>query len=158
MKGVINIVKYIKSKQGYKLRSALPDAIDDARELCYTINIKRTLNKPDPFQNNIKCVALFISGTKILSIGINKYKKTNPFGKIYIDNKKTDTHAEIDGLMKVLKMNTTNKITDIFCYRGLKTPLPSYPCIYCISLLRKYLPQRRLWVFDENKNLNIYLI
>ena len=83
------------------------------------------------------------------------FNKENPRGFIrcercitYAEKLKNSIHAEADMIMKLIKSDSLNKVTDIVVFRGTNKPLNSYPCKICQGLLKTYLDSVRLWWYD----------
>ena len=111
--------------------------------------------------NGKQYVALYISGNRIVSIGINK-SKTHPlllkfkYDSCYYyseDNSYKNhkiqypIHAELDGYIKIL--NQSINYDKLFVYRGADGKLPSKPCHVCSSWISKI---NKLKVVYTNEN------
>jgi hypothetical protein len=102
------------------------------------------------FVSSLRCLALAFDGSRIVEYGENKLK-THPFlKKMYHDKNLMSIHAEADLVMKLLKNDVIDKITDIVVLRGTSKLLSSHPCSICYGLLQMYLPNVRLWWFDAD--------
>ena len=122
----------------------LIDAYHNYRTIVEGINEGRT-NIKDKKQ----CVALYVSGNRVVSIGLNK-SKTHPlllkfkYDTCYYyceDNSVKNhqiqypIHAELDGYIKIL--NQSINFDKLFIYRGPHGTLASKPCHICSAWISK---------------------
>ena len=142
-------------KIGKKFSGTLPSILPEIIDVCKQYN-KRNNRKFDP---SLRCLALAFNGSRLVEFGENKMK-THPFLKeMYHDHNRMSIHAEADLVMKLLKRNNINKITDVVVLRGTLKLLSSYPCHICYGLLEMYLSQTRLWCYNrDNKKWSVNIL
>ena len=89
-------------------------------------------NKENPrgFIRCERCITYALNGSRLLAIGYNQ-RKTHTFTKMYHEKLKNSIHAEADMIMKLIKSDSLNKVTDIVVFR-----------------LKTYLDSVRLWWYD----------
>lgn len=136
-------------KIGHRFKGAVPSILYEAQRLSLNFNIEN----PRDFQPCIRCLALAFNGSKLVEYGYNK-KKTHPFTqKLYHSKHKDSIHAEADLVMKLLKDDKIDLITDIILVRGTSQPLNSHPCEICTGLFKMYFANVRLWFYDSLKEV-----
>jgi len=131
-------------KVGKKFRGALPYILPEIIDMAKMHN---TINDRS-FEPNFRCIAIALSGSKLVEYGENK-SKTHPFLKeMYHDKKLMTIHAEADLTIKLLKKDLADTITDIVVLRGTHNLLSSHPCNICFTLFKIYFNKVRLWWYD----------
>ncbi len=118
------------------------------------MDVAKSINDTrDDMRSSTKCVALYLDGRKIVSVGINK-TKTHPLllkfqyntykyyseGNINDRNNKRHRpqypiHAELDGYIKLL--NNGADFDTLFLYRGDNCNMASEPCHVCANWLKR---------------------
>ena len=101
-----------------------------------TVLAKECCCKPnEEFARSKRFCALAFHGNRLLAFGINKMKTP---GKKYIDypnNEKYSTHAEIGLLIKLIKENIVDEVTDVIVVRAFEKFYESKPCPLCLAHL-----------------------
>ena len=105
-------------------------------------------NKKNPrgFLSCYRTLAFAFNGTNLITVGENKLK-THPKYKEYADDKRLSIHAEIDMILKLERMESIKKVTDILVIRGAVKFLNSFPCKFCYPNLQKHFNMVRLWFY-----------
>lgn len=132
-------------KTNIRFHGSMPHILNDIINIALKFNILH----PRTFEPGMRCISFAFDGSKLIEYGINK-RKTHPFTKNYHDLLHTTQHAEADMVMKLLKKQNLNLITDIIVIRGSKKPLNSHPCSICSGLFDMYFTNIRLWFFDSD--------
>lgn len=137
----------------HNIGSVMPFALETLKERALRFN---RLN-PRNFVSQYRCVSFFLNGSRLIATGTNNHK-THPLFKDYADNYRFSTHAEMAGIIQLIKMDTLDSVTDVVCFRGTRVPLPSEPCVRCMPNLKKFLPLTRLWFLDKNNNWTLQIL
>ncbi len=138
----------------FKLNNRLPYSEDEVNRICKNEISKNSWYKKR--KNFDCCVTLFIDSKKIICIGHNK-NKTHPSVKLHVDNNRKSIHAEMDGLIQLNRNKYMDNITDIFSFRGRNFSRNSFPCVYCMAYLKKYMSGRKLWFYNHNELNYIFI-
>lgn len=129
-----------------KYKRAMPHIIEEVAPKSLLYNKKN----PRGFLSCYRTLAFAFDGTNLLAIGENK-NKTHPKYKEYADDNRLSIHAEIDMILKLQRLNSIKKVTDILVIRGAANFLNSFPCKYCYPNLQKHFNMVRLWFFKDGK-------
>ena len=142
-------------KAGKRFKGTLPSILPEIAAMSIEHNLKNTRH----FDSSLRCVAIALDGSRLVEYGENKLK-THPFLKeTYHDLKRMSIHAEADLVIKLLRRELTDGVTDVVVLRGTRRLLSSHPCSICYSLLRVYLRSVRLWWYDaETKGWRVKII
>ena len=133
-------------KVGHKFKGAIPAILEEVLRMGLVYNKLNDRQFPGCF----RCVAFAFDGSKLIGFGKNKQKTHTFTKKLYHDKMLMSVHAEADLIMKLLKSDSINDVTDIIVIRGTKQPLNSHPCPICTGLLKMYFNKIRLWWYDSN--------
>lgn len=129
----------------HRLGCSMPYSLDKLEDRALKFNAEN----PRRFIEQYRCISYFLNGSRLIVTGFNVHK-THPLCKEYADNFRFSTHAEMSGIIQLGKLNVIDKITDIVCFRGTQTPLPSEPCPRCMKNLISFLPMTRLWFLNKH--------
>lgn len=124
----------------------MPSILDELIDISLNFN----KNNPRDFDTSYRCIAYAFDGSRLISVGYNTKKTPGAKYKIYADDAKLSTHAEIMMLKDILKKNKENYITDIVVVRGTERLLDSKPCKFCLGFINKIFTNIRLWYFKDN--------
>jgi hypothetical protein len=116
------------------------------------LNIGLSYNRTNAryFPGSLRCISFAFDGSKLIGFGENKPKTHTFTKKLYHDKLLMTIHAEADLLMKLLKSDSVDDVTDIVVIRGTKQPLNSHPCSICSGLFQMHFTKVRLWWYDAD--------
>ena len=133
-------------KVGHKFKGSMPAILEEVLKMGLLYN---KLNARQ-FPGGLRCVAFAFDGSRLIGLGENKPKTHTFTKKLYHDKLLMTIHAEADLLMKLLKSDSVEDVTDIVVIRGTKQPLSSHPCSICSGLFRMHFNKVRLWWYDAD--------
>ena len=128
-----------------KYKKAMPHIIEVVAPQSLLYNKKN----PRGFLSCYRTLSFAFNGTNLITFGENKLK-THPKYKEYADDKRLSIHAEIDMILKLERMESIKKVTDILVIRGAAKFLNSFPCKFCYPNLQKHFNMVRLWFYMDN--------
>ncbi len=148
-----NLVSTIRI--GHKFKGAMPSILDEVLRIGLAYNKINTRH----FPGGLRCIAFAFDGSRLINYGENKPKTHTFTKKLYHDKMLMSIHTEADLIMKLIKMDSIDDITDIIVIRGTKQPLNSHPCKICTGLLKMYFTKVRLWWYNrDNSKWQVELI
>jgi hypothetical protein len=133
-------------KVGHKFKGSMPAILEEVLKMGLLYN---KLNARQ-FPGGLRCVAFAFDGSRLIGFGENKPKTHTFTKKLYHDKLLMTIHAEADLLMKLLKSDSVEDVTDIVVIRGTKQPLNSHPCSICTGLFKMHFNKVRLWWYDSD--------
>lgn len=132
----------IKRNFGGSMPSILPELID--------ISLNFNKNNPRDFETGYRCIAYAFDGSRLISSGYNIRKTPGAKYKVYAEDGKITTHAEIMVIKDIIRNNLTDYVTDFIVIRGTDKLLNSKPCTYCCKFISKVFYNIRLWYYYNN--------
>lgn len=133
-------------KVGHKFKGSMPAILEQVLKMGLMYN---KINHRQ-FPSGLRCIAFAFDGSKLINYGENKPKTHTFTKKLYHDKLLMSIHAEADLMMKLIKYNEIEDVTDIVVIRGTIQPLSSHPCDICSGLFKMYFNKVRLWWYDAN--------